>query len=467
MSKHLFSELRIPIELDNPSIMRHEDKCIKCGQCRRVCEDVIAIGKLYDLRYTNDTAVCIHCGQCANVCPVDSITEVPDYHKVQQAISDPEKIVIISTSPSVRVALGEEFGLPPGALVEGQMIAALRALGADYVLDTNFGADMTIMEEAAELCQRLTSGDKPLPQFTSCCPAWVKFVEIVYPELLPHLSSAKSPIGMQGPAIKTYFAQQKQLDPRRIVNVALTPCTAKKYEIARPEMNASAHYHDEEALRDMDIVITTRELAQWLKEASIDFHALPTEASYDSMMGQASGAGVIFGNTGGVMEAAVRTAYHLLTKQDPTADLLTLTPVRGMDGLREATLTIGSHTLRLAVVHGTENARLLIERMKAGEAHYDFVEVMSCRGGCIGGGGQPKTTIPMQDEILKARIAALYQKDERSTIRYSYANPEIIAAYRDFFKAPLSPVAHALLHTSYSSKHELLGDSPLYLTHAD
>ena len=322
MSKHLFSDIRIPIEPDNPSIRRIEDKCIKCGQCRQVCEEVIAVGKLYDLHATKDTAICIHCGQCANICPVDSITEVPSYHHVRQAIEDPNKIVIISTSPSVRVALGEAFGLAPGALVEGQMIAALRALGADYVLDTNFGADLTVMEEASELCERLLQKNRPLPQFTSCCPAWVKFVETFYPELMPHLSTAKSPIGMQGPTIKTYFAQQHQLDPKRIVNVALTPCTAKKYEITRPEMNASAGYHADSDLRDMDYVITTRELAQWLQEAQINFHKMPSAASYDTFMGQASGAGAIFGNTGGVMEAAIRTAYYLLTQQNPPQNLL-------------------------------------------------------------------------------------------------------------------------------------------------
>lgn len=445
MSKHLFSDIRIPIEENNPSIIRHEDLCIKCGQCRRVCEEAIGVGRLYDLISTGDTAVCIHCGQCANVCPVNSITEKYEYPQVREAILDPEKVVIFNTSPSVRVGLGEAFGLPAGSFVEGSMVAALRALGADYVLDTNFSADLTIMEEATELVSRIAGKEKPLPQFTSCCPAWVKFVETFYPSFIPNLSSAKSPIGMQGPTVKTYFAAKHGIDPKRIVNVAVTPCTAKKFEIRRPE------------LPGMDCVITTRELAQWMREDGVDFASLNPSA-YDSLMGPASGAGVIFGNTGGVMEAAVRTAYFLITGENPPADLVSLSAVRGMDGIREASLTIGEIPVRVAVVHGTENARQLLRRLEDGHsADYDFIEVMTCRGGCIGGGGQPKTTIPPSDDTLSSRIAALYTKDEASAVRFSHENPDILQVYKDYYGEPGSELAEEQLHTVYSSRGADLG----------
>lgn len=450
MSKHLFSDIRIPIEENNPSIMRHESLCVKCGQCRQVCENEIAVGRLYDLISTGDTAVCIHCGQCANVCPVDSITEKYQYPQVQAALGDPEKIVIFNTSPSVRVALGECFGLPAGSFVEGSMVAALRALGADYVLDTNFAADLTIMEEASELVSRVVEKNKPLPQFTSCCPAWVKFTETFYPEFLPHLSSAKSPIGMQGPTVKTYFAKAKGLDPDKIVNVAVTPCTAKKFEISRPE------------LPGMDFVITTRELAKWISEEGLDFHSLKL-SSFDSLMGAASGAGVIFGNTGGVMEAAARTAYYLLTGETPPEGYLHLEPVRGMDGLREASVTIAGTPLRLAVIHGTENARQLLEEMKKGSAPYDFIEVMTCRGGCIGGGGQPKSEIPTSDDTRSKRIDSLYTKDTNSRLRYSHENPDILRVYEEYYEKPLSPLAEQLLHTSYESRSADLGPSGMIL----
>lgn len=456
MSKHPFVEIRIPIEGDNPAIQRDESKCIKCGNCRRVCEQEIAVGRLYDLASTGDTAICIHCGQCANACPVDSITEVWEYPAVREAIHDPDKVVIFSTSPSVRVGLGESFGMPAGSFVEGQMVAALRALGADYVLDTNFSADLTILEEASELVERVTKKTKPLPQFTSCCPAWVKFAETFYPEILPHISSAKSPIGMQGPTIKTFFAVRMGIDPANIVNVAVTPCTAKKFEIRRPEMAAAAKVTGIDGMRDMDHVITTRELARWLKEEGIDFNALP-ESEYDTLMGAASGAGVIFGNTGGVMEAAARTAYYLVTGENPPADYLQLAPVRGMDGIRTAKVEIAGVPLTLAVVHGTNNAKALIEDWKAGKGNYDFVEVMTCRGGCIGGGGQPKTEIPMSDEVRKARIASLYAKDGSMELRYSHENPDIKRVYEEFYGAPLSEKAEEMLHTTYGSRAADLG----------
>lgn len=292
---HQFMEIRIPIEPDNPSIRRDEALCIKCGQCRRTCEEEIGVGKLYSLQKTNDKAICIHCGQCANVCPVNSITEVYEYDKVKDAVLDPDKVVIFNTSPSVRVGLGEEFGMAAGSFVESGVVAALRKLGADYVLDTNFAADLTIMEEAAELAARITEKTKPLPQFTSCCPAWVKFVETFYPELLAHISSVKSPIGMQGSTVKSYFAENRGIDPNKIVNVALTPCTAKKFEIRRSEMNGSILYTSIQYLGGMDYVITTRELARWMREENLDLESVGT-SDYDDLMGRASGAGVIFGN---------------------------------------------------------------------------------------------------------------------------------------------------------------------------
>lgn len=451
MSKHLFTDIRIPVSTSNPSIFRHEDLCVKCGQCRRVCEDSVVVGKLYDLLKTGDEPICINCGQCTNVCPVNSLTEKEEYQQVKAAIADPDSIVIFNTSPSVRVGLGEAFGMPNGSFVEGKMVAALRALGADYVLDTNFAADLTIMEEASELVSRVTKGTAPLPQFTSCCPAWVKFVETFYPEQLPHVSSSKSPIGMQGPTVKTYFAEQMNLDPKKIVNVALTPCTAKKYEIRREEMNDSAAYHNIEGMRDMDYVITTRELAKWMKEAGINLQGLP-DSSYDSLMGKASGAGVIFGNTGGVMEAAARTAYYLITGENPPKDYYTLVPVRGVDGIKTAEVTIGGKQLAIAVIHEICNAVPVLEQVKAGTCPYDFIEVMTCRGGCIGGGGQPKTEVPMTDMVRFARIASLYNRDSSMELRLSHENPEIQKLYQEFYEAPLSEKAEKMLHTTYTDR---------------
>lgn len=449
MSKHLSTSVRVPIEADNPSIVRNESLCVKCGQCRNVCTSPIGVLGTYALEQTGDRAICIHCGQCANVCPVDSITEVYEYPEVKAAVEDKDKIVIVSTSPSVRVALGEEFGLPKGAFVQGKMVALLRALGVDYVLDTNFAADLTIVEEASELLARITGAtDKPLPQFTSCCPAWVKFAETYYPELLPHISTAKSPIGMQGPTIKTYFAQKMGIDPRKIVNVALTPCTAKKFEIRREEMNAAGQKLDIPELRDMDNVITTRELALWAKEAGIDFVSLE-DSDFDKLMGEASGAGVIFGNTGGVMEAALRTAYAYFTGEQPPKEMLKLEPVRGYDGLREASVELAGRVINVAVVHGTENVRKLIA---AGIEKYHFIEVMTCPGGCIGGGGQPKDFAYDADAARKARIEGLYERDAEMELHLSHENKEIQQLYQEFYDAPLSELAESMLHTTYQDR---------------
>lgn len=448
MSKHLFADIRVPIEQDNPSIMRHEERCIKCGQCKQVCRDMIGVEGHYQLWKTGDTAICIHCGQCANVCPVDCITEVPEWQKVQEAIDDKDSIVIFSTSPSVRVALGESFEMEPGSFVQDKMVALLRALGADYVLDTNFSADLTIMEEASELIRRIQSDNIPIPQLTSCCPAWVKFVETFYPEFKENLSTSKSPIGMQGPTIKTYFAKKQGLDPRKIVNVAVTPCTAKKFEIRREEMCDAGKELGIPGMRDMDYVITTRELAEWAKSRGIDFTGLKPER-YDSLMGEASGAGVIFGNTGGVMEAAVRTAYAVLTGEPVPENLLKLEAVRGMEGIREASLTINGIKLDIAVVYGTANARILLDKIKAGEKFYQFIEVMTCPGGCIGGGGQPKNILADGDEIRRKRISGLYRKDESMKLRLSHENPEITQVYDEFYETPGSEKAERMLHTAY------------------
>lgn len=452
---HLPLDVRVPIEENNPSICRNEEKCIKCGMCKEVCTNYIGIHETYTLEQTCNEAVCINCGQCANVCPVDSITEKYEYPDVRKAVLDPEKVVIVSTSPSVRAALGEEFGMPDGSFVQGKMVALLRKLGVNFVLDTNFAADLTIVEEASELIERVTKHTAPLPQFTSCCPAWVKYVETYYPEMMPHISTAKSPIGMQGPTIKTFFAKKKGLNPESIVNVALTPCTAKKFEIRREEMSDAAKHLDIEGLRDMDYVITTRELAKWVKEEGIDFTSLE-DSDYDDFMGEASGAGVIFGNTGGVMEAALRTAYEYITKEKSPEILFNLTPVRGYEGVREATLKVGDLDVNVAVVYGTANAAKVIEQIKNGEKKYHFVEVMTCPGGCIGGGGQPKDIMKDKDAVRKARIQSLYTKDEAMTLRKSHENPDIIRIYEEFYEKPLSELAEKMLHTMYTDRSEIL-----------
>ncbi len=456
MSKHLGMDIRVPIECDNPSIQRDEEKCIKCGQCKNICQDYIGVHGTYTLEETGDKAVCINCGQCANVCPVSSIHETYEYQLIQEEMKDPDKIIIFNTSPSVRIALGEEFGMTDGSFVEGKMVALLRKLGARYVLDTNFSADLTILEEGTELIRRLTKQTKPLPQFTSCCPAWVKYLEIYHPDMRDNLSTAKSPIGMQGPTVKTYFAKKMNLDPTKIVNVAVTPCTAKKYEIRREEMCDAGKYLGIEGMRDMDYVITTRELAKWAKEENIDFASLE-DSSFDPLMGEASGAGVIFGNSGGVMEAALRTAYEIMTGQSAPADLLNYTPVRGLDDVKEASVEINGMTVNIAVIFGTKNASEFIEKMKAGDKQYHFIEVMTCPGGCIGGGGQPKDT-KYQGDILRAkRIAGLYNRDQSMTLRKSHENPEIKQLYAEFYQEPMSDLAEEMLHTSYTDKSKELG----------
>lgn len=456
MSKHLGMDIRVPIECDNPSIQRDEEKCIKCGQCKNICQDYIGVHGTYSLEDTLDRAVCINCGQCANVCPVSSIHETYEYPFIQEDMKNSDKIIIFNTSPSVRIALGEEFGMEDGTFVEGKMIALLRKLGAKYVLDTNFSADLTILEEGTELIRRLTKQTKPLPQFTSCCPAWVKYLEIYHPEMRNHLSTAKSPIGMQGPTVKTYFAKKMNIDPTQIINIAVTPCTAKKYEIKREEMCDAGKYLGIDNMRDMDYVITTRELAKWAKEENIDFTSLK-DSKFDSLMGEASGAGVIFGNSGGVMEAALRTAYEIMTGESAPINLLTYTPVRGLDDVKEASVDMNGITVNIAVIFGTKNASQFIEKMKTADKKYHFVEVMTCPGGCIGGGGQPKDTKYQGDLLRAKRIAGLYNRDQSMNLRKSHDNPEIQQLYKDFYQEPMSDLAENMLHTTYIDRSKELG----------
>ncbi|WP_295868154.1 [FeFe] hydrogenase, group A [uncultured Veillonella sp.] len=457
MSKYQFLDRRVPIEDGNIALVQDLSKCKNCSLCRKACAVDMGVFDYYDLTTNGDHPICIHCGQCASICPFDSINERSEIDVVKAAIADPNKIVIFQTAPAVRVGLGEEFGLDAGTFVEGKMVAALRKLGGDYILDTNFGADMTIMEEASELVERVLNGSGELPQFTSCCPAWVKFAETFYPEFLPNLSTAKSPIAMQAPTQKTYFAEKMGLDAKQIVAVAVTPCTAKKFEIRRDEMNSSAEYWDVPEMRDTDYCITTRELAKWLRAEEINFDELE-DSAFDPLMGEASGGGIIFGNTGGVMEAAMRAAYKLATGEDAPQTLIPFEAIRGMDGAREADVVIGDKTLHVAAVHGTGNLRKFIERMRAENIHYDFIEVMACRGGCIGGGGQPRTKLPQAVKTKEARIGGLYKADEEYKYVASYESPEIQELYKNFLGEPLGHKAHELLHTHFTDRSAQLGD---------
>ncbi|MCI5595361.1 MAG: 4Fe-4S binding protein, partial [Lachnospiraceae bacterium] len=333
----------------NPAIIKDVNLCTDCGHCRAVCSEEINVAG-HAIPGREKEKYCIHCGQCAAACPEQAIQVKKELGAVKSAIKDPKKIVIFSTSPSVRVGIGDEFLTKPGVYSEGKMVAALRKLGGDYVLDVTFSADLTIMEEGSELIERIMTKNKELPQFTSCCPAWVKYIETYHPDLIPNLSTAKSPIGMQGAVIKTYFASKHHLNPEDIISVAVTPCTAKKFEIRRPEMKDAGEMLGFSGMRDNDYVITTKELVQWMKEENIDFDSLEEE-KFDSILGKGSGAGVIFGNTGGVMEAALRMAYECLTGESPKEALLHFEPVRGMQGIKEASVTIGDTTVNTAVVY--------------------------------------------------------------------------------------------------------------------
>lgn len=436
MGKHLFSNVRVPIEEDNPSIYRDESRCINCGACKNVCKFNVGVYGFYDLEKTDNKAICINCGACAMVCPTRSICERKDYLEVKKIDN---KVKIFITSPAVRVALGEEFDYELGTNVEKKLVSVLRKLGADYVFDTTFGADLTIMEEANELVDRIKN-NKTMPMFTSCCPAWVKFVETFYPEFIPNLSTSKSPISMQAAIIKSYFANLIKVSREDIVTIAVTPCTAKKAEIKREEFN-----------HDADYVVTTRELADWIREEDIKFRDLE-DSEYDDIMNRGTGAGLIFGNSGGVMEAAVRLAYKIITNNAVDKKLLEFSEVRGLQNVKEATLDLGDMSLKLAIINGTGDARVVLEKIKNNELHYDFIEVMTCEGGCIAGGGQPRVHFPVTNEVKLARMRGLYKSDVDSKCRISDENEDIIRVYKEFLGAPLSEKAHELLHTTYVNR---------------
>ena len=440
-------------ENTNPSIVRNPAKCIKCGRCVRVCKDTQGVEALTYASRSDDLIVttpynlsmektdCTLCGQCSLVCPTGAIVEKDDTQVVLDALQNPEKHVIVQVAPAVRVALGDAFGYKGGAIVTGQMVTALKMLGFDRVFDTNFSADLTIMEEGSELLHRIQNGGK-MPMLTSCSPGWINFIEKHYPNLLPHLSTAKSPMSMFGAIAKTYYAKQAGVPVKNIFTVAIMPCTAKKFEAARPEMGR-------DGMRDVDAVLTTREFIKLIHYVGLSFKDLP-ESEFDSPLGTGSGAGAIFGATGGVMEAALRTVYEKVTGKE--AKPLEFNDVRGFEGVKEATYDLGVRKVKVAVCHTLLNARKMMDRLEKGDCDYDFIEIMACPGGCIGGGGQHYDTT---NEIRKQRIASLYEIDKGLPYRKSHENPDIITLYKDFLGEPLSDTSHHLLHTSYHQVHKL------------
>ncbi|MFW6254261.1 MAG: NADH-dependent [FeFe] hydrogenase, group A6 [Chitinivibrionales bacterium] len=458
-------------DVSTPALVRDNAKCIKCRRCVSVCNQTQGVGALFPQGRGFDTVIgpafasdldgvaCVQCGQCAAVCPVGAISEKDHMQHTWEALDNPDKHVIVQTAPAIRAALGECFGYEPGTLVTGKMVSALRQLGFDGVFDTNFTADLTIMEEGTELLTRLKKAlvnkeDVALPMFTSCSPGWIKFAEYYYPDYLPNLSTCKSPQQMFGAVAKTYYAQKIGKKPEDIVVVSVMPCTAKKYEAQRPEMADSG-------VQDVDYVLTTRELGKMINQAGIDFDALP-EAKMDAPLGISSGAADIFANTGGVMEAAIRTAYEIVTGTELPMEKLHVEPIAGLEGVKEAVLEISETLpewsflkgarLNVAVAHGLGNARKVLETVKSGKATYHFVEVMTCPGGCIGGGGQPRFTT---DEIRKKRIEAIYKEDEGKEIRKSHDNPEIRQIYEEFLCQPLGEKSHHLLHTKYTQRDKV------------
>ena len=436
----------LPISPDNPSIRHHKSRCKSCGRCREFCRMTTTV---FGQTVPPDEDACIRCGQCTTYCKQFALTEQYHYPVVAKAVAESDLVTVASTSPAIRVALGEMFRMPPGTNVEGKIVGALKQLGVNHVLDTTFSADLAVMEEASELLKRLEeNGTKnPLPMFTSCCPAWVRFVKLFYPDFLPNLSTAKSPVMMQGAMVKTYFARKMGIDPARIVHIAMTPCTAKKAEILLPEMHAAGRAHGKSEMCDVDVALTCRELASLISEAKIDFPQT-ADGIYDSPMGTGSGAGMIFGNTGGVMEAVLRTAYKLLNDKNPTADFLDLRPVRGLDRVRTATVDLGKRSLNVAVVHGIARTRSLLESIRNGDGKLDFIEVMSCPGGCIGGGGQPINFEVDAMKLKQLRLNALYQRDADKNVRLSCDNPQIQTIYTEFLGKPLGETSMRLLHVA-------------------
>jgi len=441
------------IDASASHMYRDNEKCILCRRCVAACEKNQGVGVIGANARGFDTHIgcafemplgsvsCISCGQCITVCPTGAIAERDDTQKVLDAINDPSKHVIVQTAPAVRVGLGEEFGYEMGTVVTGKLVAALRALGFDKVFDTNFSADLTIMEEATEFLGRYQKKEN-LPLITSCSPGWIKFCETYYPEFIPNLSSCKSPQGMFGAVAKTYYAEKMGIDPKDIYVVSVMPCTAKKFEAERMDHTAV------EGLADIDAVITVRELARMIKKAGILFNQLPDE-EYDAPFGLGSGAGTIFGATGGVMEAALRTAYEKLTGED--LEKLEFNEVRGVEGIKEATYTIAGNEIRVAVTSGTANAKKLLEMIKSGEKTYDFIEVMACPGGCVNGGGQPiqPASVHNNVDIRAKRAAGLYNDDKNLPVRKSHLNPDVKAIYAEYFGEPNSHKAHEILHTGY------------------
>lgn len=448
---------RFAIEASGRSVIRDSEKCILCGRCVRVCAEIQGVHNLSQHGrgfhtvvlpahgVDMDQSVCIQCGQCVNVCPTAALLEKNATESVWEALADPDTHVVVHTAPSIRAAIGEGFGLPVGTPCTGKMVTALRRLGFDVIFDTNFGADLTIVEEANEFVGRL-EGKGPLPMLTSCSPGWITFMEKFYPELIPHASSCRSPMTMLSVLIKTFYAQKTGIDPKKIFVVAVMPCTAKKYEAGRSE-----HFLDPETPYT-DAVLTTRELIWMIKCHGIDFQKLP-DGEFDKPLGISSGAGDIFGTTGGVMEATLRTASEWLTGEDSSQ--LEFETVRAVEGLREATLQLAGKTLRIAVANGITNAKTVLDRVLSGEREYHVIEIMACPGGCIGGGGQPYPSggfEVLDPRLLAQRAKALYSIDTGKRLRRSHHNPAITALYDEFLGQPGSEKAHSLLHTSYSPK---------------
>jgi len=459
------------IDDSTPALVRDSGKCIMCRRCVTVCNDTQGVGGLFPQgrgfttvigpAFASDLSevVCVQCGQCAAVCPVGAITEKDAIEDVWAALDDPSKHVVVQTAPAIRAALGEGFDYEPGTLVTGKMVAALRRLGFDGVFDTNFAADLTIMEEGTELLTRLKKAlvdgeEVALPMFTSCSPGWINYMEHYNPDFLPNLSTCKSPQQMFGTLAKTFYAEKLGLKAEDIYVVSVMPCTAKKFECQRPEMSDSG-------VQDVDVVLTTRELVRMIKQAGIDFRGLPDDAM-DRPLGMSTGAADIFANTGGVMEAALRTAYEIVTGKPFPFEDLHVAPIAGLEGVKEASVTIDETvpawsflkgaTLKVAVAHTLSNAQKVIDRIRSGEAEYHFVEVMTCPGGCIGGGGQPRLT---GDAVRKARIAAIYAEDEGRELRKSHENPDVQQLYKEWLGEPLGERSHHLLHTAYTPKERV------------
>ncbi len=468
-------ESRFEVDRSSYAVVRDMDKCIMCRRCVRTCIDLQEVGVLEAIDRGYDTrigtfmdkpladVVCINCGQCINRCPTGALHANDPSDDIWRAIEDPAKHVVIQTAPSPRAAIGEEFGLPPGHSMTGQLNTAIRRMGFDRVFDTNFSADLTIMEEGTELLNRIKRAlvdkdkDVKLPQFTSCSPGWVKYIEHFYPEQLEYLSTAKSPQQMFGAVIKTFYAKEQGIDPKDIVTVAVMPCAAKKFECNRPEMNSSGY-------KDVDYGLTTRELAKMIKEAGLVLPDLP-KSGFDDPFGEASGAGLIFGATGGVMEAALRTVYELVTGRPVPFENLDISPCRGMEGIKHASVKLENCLetfsflegveLKFMVAHGTANAKTVMEMFNRGELNgYHFIEIMGCPGGCIGGGGQP---IPTSEEIRKLRAKAIYEEESSLPVRKSHENPRIKYIYENFFKeGPCGKLSHKLLHTHYVKRGKFI-----------